>query len=658
MTSSIDTKVIANLRTLSIDMVEAANSGHPGLPLGAAPLMHCIWDCLKCNPKNPTWQNRDRFVLSAGHGSALLYSMLHLAGFDLPLDELKNFRQLNSKTPGHPEYGHTVGVEATTGPLGHGFAMGVGMAIAEKMLGAHYNRPGFDVVDNYTYAIVSDGDLMEGVSSEAASLAGTLGLGKLIYLYDDNKITIEGNTDIAFKEDVQERFNAYGWHTLRVDDSEDVQAIKAAIVKAQKVTDKPSIIIIKTHIGFASPKVDTSGVHGEPLGKDGVAKTKENLGFNPQEIFVVLDEVKEYFDAKNQRLAKEEKSWQELFSNYKKEYPELAVELQARLQDDVCLAKDYFADAFKNVAQTATREASGVIMQKLAKLLPAFVGGSADLAPSNKTYLDGFGDFSDKSPQGRNIHFGVREHAMGAVVNGMALYGGFVPYCATFLVFADFLRPAMRLAALMGIKAVFVLTHDSIAVGEDGPTHQPIEHLASLRIIPNLTVLRPADALETVQAWRLAVNAKNPTALILTRQKLPVLHDYADKIMNCVQQGGYIINAVDAPAVTLLATGSEVNLALDAQSQLQKLGINANVVSMPSTELFEMQPLEYKKSVLPEKLPVLAIEAGVSFGWEKYADDVVAIDSFGASGPGSKVYAQFGFNVDNVVEKVINLIKK
>lgn len=660
----LDEKIITTLRMLSVDAVEKAKSGHPGMPLGAAPLIYAIWNnFLNYNPKNPQWENRDRFVLSAGHGSALLYSMLHLSGYDLSLEDLKNFRQWGSKTPGHPEYGHTAGVEATTGPLGHGFAAGIGMALAEKMLAAQYNKPSYEIIDHYVYGIVSDGDLMEGVASEAASLAGTMGLGKVIYLYDDNNITIEGKTDLAFTEDVQKRFDAYGWQTIKVDNAEDIEKITSAIEQAKKEQNKPSLILVKTHIGFGSPKADSPSAHGEPLGKEAIEKTKEHYGVNGQEAFTVDDEVKEYFAAKSQELEKREEAWQDLFFAYKKKYPLLASELEDRWAGKFEVKKGYITDAFKDVIATSTREASGVVLQTLAELLPALCGGSADLATSNKTYINNAGSFSKENPAGRNIHFGVREQAMTGIVNGVALHGGFIPYGATFLVFADFMRPAIRLAALMGIHSIFILTHDSISVGEDGPTHQPIEQIMSLRIIPDLLVLRPADALETKAAWRIAINSKKPTALILTRQKLPVLHEYADQIASGVEKGGYVIKAEKGSAldIILLATGSEVTLALDAQKALLDENIQARVVSLPSWRLFDSQEKKYQQSVLMPKVPVVAIEAGTPIGWSRYTgceDNVVGIDHFGASAPGSEVYDKFGFNVHNIVAKVKQVLGK
>lgn len=661
--NNIDKKAITTIRTLSIDAVEQANSGHPGLPLGTAPLAYTLWDkIMKHNPKNPAWLNRDRFVLSPGHGSALLYSLLHLTGYDLSLEEVKAFRQLDSKTPGHPEYGHTPGVEATTGPLGHGFAMGVGMAIAETALAAKYNQPNFPLINHYTYALVSDGDLMEGVSAEAASLAGTMQLGKLIYLYDDNHITIEGTTDIAFTENVQARFEAYGWQVLRVDNSEDIATLINNIELAKQELTKPSLIIVRTHIGFASPKQDTPSAHGEPLGKANIITTKQALGVEDLTPFYIPQEVQAYFASRLPAHAQQEQDWQDLFASYTNNYPTQAQELQNQLQgtipaDLALILNKLFIDK----TSSATRDASGEILQLLAQKIPALIGGSADLGPSNKTLLKGFGDFSALTPTGRNLHFGVREHAMGAIVNGIALHGGFIPYCATFLVFVDFMRPALRLAALMGIHSIFVLTHDSIAVGEDGPTHQPVEQTMSLRIIPNLDVLRPADALETVEAWHLAVSKKRPVALLLTRQKLPVLATNQEQITLGVTKGAYKLTNATNPEITILASGSEVHLALAGAELLNAVGIVAQVVSMPCWEYFEQQSPAYKAAIIPANIPTMAIEAGVTLGWSKYTknhEHILGIDTFGASGPGDKIYAKFGFTAQAVFELAKKILKK
>lgn len=653
----IDQACVNTLRFLAADQVEKAKSGHPGFPLGTAPLMYTIWDrFMNYNPANPNWFNRDRFILSPGHGSALLYAILHLAGYNLSLDELKNFRQWGSKTPGHPEYGMTPGVDVSTGPLGHGFAMGVGFAIAEAMLGAQYNKPDFPVVNHYTYGLTSDGDLMEGVASEAASLAGTLGLGKLIYLYDDNKITIEGTTDIAFTEDVEARFKAYGWQVLRVADSEDVDAMEAAIKEAQADTMHPSLIIVRTHIGFGSPKQDSPSCHGEPLGGEALAATKEKAGWT-NEMFYVPSEVKEHFDAKQAGCAAGEASWNALMDDYKMVYPELAAELASRMAGEVNVDLEALEALFKDTAKNATREASGDVIQALAAQLPALVGGSADLGPSNKTIMKKEGFFSKLDRKGRNIHFGVREHAMGTVLNGISLHGGFIPFGGTFLVFADFMRPTIRMAALMGIQAIFVLTHDSIALGEDGPTHQPIETTMGLRLIPNVSVYRPADALETAVAWQQAVLNKNtPTCLLLSRQKLPVLHDYAAVVHENAHKGAYVLSPAKAEAkAVLIATGSEVQLALAAQAKLAEEGVDVSVVSMPSWDAFDAQSEEYKASVLPAGVTKFAVEAGVPYGWSRYTGsekNVLGITTFGASAPGDVMMEKYGFTVENLVAKV------
>ncbi|MEG2068922.1 MAG: transketolase [Acidaminococcaceae bacterium] len=662
---TIDQTAVNTLRFLSVDAVEKANSGHPGFPLGTAPLMYTLWDrFINYNPQDPHWFNRDRFILSPGHGSALLYSMLHLAGFDLSLDEIKKFRQWGSKTPGHPEYGHTAGVEASTGPLGHGFAMGVGFAIAETMLAAQYNQKDFEVINHYTYGLTSDGDLMEGVASEAASLAGTLGLGKLIYLYDDNKITIEGSTDIAFNEDVAARFIAYGWQVLRVASSEDIEGIAEAVRQAQQDTTHPSLIIIHTHIGFGSPKQDSPAAHGEPLGAEALAKTKEAAGWPMGKSFYVPETVKTHFNAKRDICAKKQKTWEALMADYAVVYPELATELTARIAGEAMVNLGGLEKVFNDVAKTSTREASGEILQKLAMQLPGLVGGSADLGPSNKTTIKGGGFYSVTERSGKNIHFGVREHAMGKIVNGMALHGGFIPYGGTFLVFADFMRPAVRMAALMGIRAIFVFTHDSIALGEDGPTHQPIEQTMSLRMIPGLSVFRPADALETATAWQAAVlNSNKPTALLLSRQKLTVLHEYKAIIHKNASKGGYILNAGKSTCqldAVLLATGSEVHLALAAQKVLAEEAINVSVVSLPSWDHYDAQSKKYKETVMPSGVPRIAVEAGVSFGWSRYTgneNNIIGIDKFGASAPGDVVYEKYGFTVKNVVAKVKHVLK-
>ena len=659
---TIDQVAVNTLRFLSIDEVEKAKSGHPGFPLGTAPLMYTVWDrFMNYNPKDPNWFNRDRFILSPGHGSALYYAMLHLAGYDVSIEQLKNFRQWGSITPGHPEYGVTPGVDASTGPLGHGFAMGVGFAIAETMLAAKYNKPGFEVVNHYTYGLTSDGDQMEGVASEAASLAGTLGLGKLIYLYDDNHITIEGDTEIAFREDVGKRFEAYGWQVLRVADSEDIDALENAIKEAKADTEHPSLITVRTHIGYGSPKQDNASCHGEPLGAEGVAKTKEAADWPVGQSFYVPVTVRKHFDDKLAACAEKQAAWEALLADYKVVYPELGNELEERIKGDVLVSRSDLEAVFNDIEGISTREAGGEVLQKLSMQLPQLVGGSADLGPSNKTVMKTCGYYSKDDRTGRNIHFGVREHAMGKALNGIALHGGFIPFGGTFLVFADFMRPAVRMAALMGLRSIFVFTHDSIAVGEDGPTHQPVEHAMSLRVIPNLCVIRPADALETAMAWQTAcLNQHKPTALLLSRQKLPVLHKYAAVIHDNAGKGAYVLDAGQGEAkAVIIATGSEVHLALEAQAKLAEEGICVSVVSMPSWDMFEMQSEEYKKSVLPEGLPKVAVEAGVTLGWSRYTgseDNVIGINKFGASAPGGTVMKEYGFTAENVAAKVKSLL--
>ncbi len=659
---TIDQVAVNTLRFLSIDEVEKAKSGHPGFPLGTAPLMYTVWDrFMNYNPKDPNWFNRDRFILSPGHGSALYYAMLHLAGYDVSIEQLKNFRQWGSITPGHPEYGVTPGVDASTGPLGHGFAMGVGFAIAETMLAAKYNKPGFEVVNHYTYGLTSDGDQMEGVASEAASLAGTLGLGKLIYLYDDNHITIEGDTEIAFREDVGKRFEAYGWQVLRVADSEDIDALENAIKEAKADTEHPSLIIVRTHIGYGSPKQDNASCHGEPLGAEGVAKTKEAADWPVGQSFYVPVTVRKHFDDKLAACAEKQAAWEALLADYKVVYPELGKELEERIKGDVLVSRSDLEAVFNDIEGISTREAGGEVLQKLSMQLPQLVGGSADLGPSNKTVMKTCGYYSKDDRTGRNIHFGVREHAMGKALNGIALHGGFIPFGGTFLVFADFMRPAVRMAALMGLRSIFIFTHDSIAVGEDGPTHQPVEHAMSLRVIPNLCVIRPADALETAMAWQTAcLNQHKPTALLLSRQKLPVLHKYAAVIHDNAGKGAYVLDAGQGEAkAVIIATGSEVHLALEAQAKLAEEGICVSVVSMPSWDMFEMQSEEYKKSVLPEGLPKVAVEAGVTLGWSRYTgseDNVIGINKFGASAPGGTVMKEYGFTAENVAAKVKSLL--
>ncbi|RMG49902.1 MAG: transketolase [Acidobacteria bacterium] len=660
--NEVDRQCVNTLRFLAVDAVESARSGHPGLPLGAAPMAYVLWDrFLRHNPTHPSWFNRDRFILSAGHGSALLYALLHLTGYDLPLEELQRFRQWGSRTPGHPEYGHTPGVEATTSPLGQGFAMGVGMAVAERFLATCFNRPGFPIVDHHTYALVSDGDLMEGISSEAASLAGTLGLGKLVYLYDDNHISIEGETDIAFTENVKRRFEAYGWQVLRVADGNDLAAIERAIDAARAERARPSLIIVRTHIGYGSPKQDMAAAHGEPLGPDAVRATKEALGWPLDLPFYIPEEVRAHLGRARQRGAQQEAEWRTRVDAYGQEYPELAAQLIQLMRGEFPPDWDMGLPVFHSEeGPLATRSASGKIMNALAERLHHFIGGSADLAPSTKTLLIGYGDLGFDQACARNIHFGVREHAMGAIVNGMALHG-IIPYGATFLVFSDYMRPTIRLAALMQTHSIFIFTHDSIGLGEDGPTHQPVEQVMSLRLIPGLTVLRPADANETTVAWRLAIERRRPVALVLTRQKLPVLDPARFPIAEGVPRGSYVLAEATegAPDIVLMATGSEVHLILAAREALHAQGIRARVVSMPSWELFDEQVPEYRHYVLPSHVPKLAVEAGTPRGWRDYVGatgDVIGVDRFGASAPGHVVLEKLGFTVEHVVERARALV--
>ena len=656
--SPLDRLCANTLRMLAADGVQKAKSGHPGMPMGMADAAYVLWTrFLKHNPANPHWPDRDRFVLSAGHGSMLLYALLHLTGYDLPLEELMNFRQWGSRTPGHPEYGLTPGVEVTSGPLGQGFAVGVGMALAERWLAARFNRPGFPIVDHFTYAIVSDGDLMEGISHEAASLAGHLGLSKLIYLYDDNGISIDGPTSLTFTEDVLARFTAYGWHVQRVD-GHDPAAVEAAIRAAQAETERPSLIACRTHIGFGSPhKQDTAGVHGAPLGEEELRLTKENLGWPQEPPFFIPEQVLPVFRAAREQGAAREQAWHELFARYQEAYPDLAAEFQRVMAGELPDGWEAALPTFTpDDGPLATRAASGIILNAIASAVPELLGGSADLHPSNKTYLKAYaaiqrGDFS-----GRNLHFGVREHCMGGVLNGLALHGGIIPYGGTFLVFSDYMRPSIRLAAMMGAHVIYVFTHDSIGVGEDGPTHQPVEQLASLRAVPELTVIRPADARETVEAWRVALKHRHgPVALALTRQSLPVLSTTVDQ-REGVARGAYVLADVSAPDVVLIGTGSEVHVALAARELLAERGVAARVVSMPSWELFDAQPQEYREAVLPPSLPRVAVEAGVSLGWHKYVGSdgaIVAVDRFGASAPYKVVMQHYGITAEHVAERAL-----
>ncbi|MCR4408261.1 MAG: transketolase [Anaerolineae bacterium] len=664
--NDLDYLCINTIRMLAIDGIQKANSGHPGMPMGTADMAYVLWtQFLKHNPANPSWPDRDRFVLSAGHGSMLLYSLLHLTGYDLPLDELKNFRQWGSRTPGHPEHGLAPGVEVTTGPLGQGFATGVGMAIAERFLAAHFNRPGHTIVDHFTYAIVSDGDLMEGVSHEAASLAGHLRLGKLIYLYDDNDISIEGSTDLTFTEDVGARFQAYGWHVQYVD-GYDLRAIADAIRAAQAETTRPSLIIARTHIGFGSPhKQDTAEVHGAPLGEEEVRLTKQNLGWPEEPPFFIPDQALVHFRQAVKRGHDWEADWQKRFEAYAAAYPDLAAEWQMIMNGELPPGWDADLPVFKpEDGPIATRVASGKTLNALAPRLPTLIGGSADLAPSNNTYLKGLGDFAADTPHGRNLHFGVREHVMGAILNGLALHGGVIPYGGTFLVFSDYMRPAIRLAAMMELPVVYVFTHDSIGIGEDGPTHQPIEQLASLRAVPGLTVIRPADANETVEAWRVALTRRQgPVALALTRQSLPTLDRTKLAPADALARGAYILAEAesDQPEIIIIASGSEVHVALGARELLARRGVAARVVNMPSWELFERQPQDYRDAVLPPAITArLAVEAGVAQGWHRYvgpAGDVVSIERFGASAPYKVLWEKFGFTAENVAARALALLE-
>jgi transketolase len=664
--NGIDVLAVNTIRMLAADAVQQAKSGHPGMPLGAAPMAYVLWTrFMRFNPGNPRWFNRDRFILSAGHGSALLYAMLHLLGYDISLDDLKQFRQWGSKTPGHPEYNVGVGVECTTGPLGQGFAMGVGMAIAERFLAARYNRPDYPVIDHYTYAIVSDGDLMEGISSEAASLAGHLGLGKLIYLYDDNRISIEGSTSLTFTEDVGKRFEAYGWHVVGVEDGNDLGSIEDAIRRAKSETDKPSLIMVRTHIGFGSPKQDSASAHGEPLGEEALAATKAHFGWPQDQRFYVPEAVRQHFQDVRGMASRGEPEWVNLFEGYKNAHPDAAEELQTAMNG--ALPSDW-AEAIPTFESTdapiATRSASGKVLNAIAHKLPTLIGGSADLAPSNKTLISGSHDQERSTPAGRNMRFGVREHAMGAILNGLALHGGVIPYGGTFLIFSDYMKPALRLAALQKLHVIYVFTHDSLAVGEDGPTHQPVEQLAALRAIPNFTVIRPADANETAAAWKVAVEAEGPVALILTRQNLPILPETCGGAAKELARGAYVIAGAPGQAdVLLIATGSEVALALKARKILEAShGVKATVVSMPSWELFQRQPQAYRESILPPAVKArLSIEAGSSMGWAAWTGcwgDAISVNRFGSSSPGSEVMERYGFNVSHIVQRALDVLDK
>jgi len=659
--TALDDLCINTIRFLSVDAVQQANSGHPGMPMGAAPMAYVLWTrFLRHSPRNPGWPDRDRFVLSAGHGSMLLYSLLHLSGYDLSLDDIKNFRQWGSKTPGHPEYGDTPGVETTTGPLGQGFAMGVGMAIAERHLAARFNKPGRDLVNHYTYGIVSDGDLMEGISHEAASLAGHLKLGKLIYLYDDNKICIEGKCDLAFNDDTLKRFDSYGWHVQQVADGNDLGAIENALEAARSESDRPSLIAVRTTIGFGSPnRQDTSKAHGEPLGADEVELTKKNLGWPLEPLFHIPAEVKAHFGKSVDRGLELEQQWTDTLRNYINDFPELGDKFEKQLKGE--LPPGWESDIPEFPADPkgkATRVISGQVLNAIAKNVPALMGGSADLAPSNKTMIDGESAFQADSLDQRNLHFGVREFGMTAVLNGMALHGGLIPYGGTFLIFSDYMRPAIRLAALMKQHVIYVLTHDSIGLGEDGPTHQPIEHLASLRAMPNLTVMRPADANETAEAWKFALkNSDGPTVLALTRQSVPTLDRTVYSPASNLHKGGYILKETEStPDAIIMASGSEIKLALEAAETLARENIGARVVCMPCWELFDKQSGEYRDSVLPADVQNrVAIEAGATQGWHKYVGmngTVIGLDHFGASAPMKDLFTNFGITAEAVVKAV------
>ena len=681
-TLKLDQLAINTIRFLSVDAIQKADSGHPGLPLGAAPMAYVIWArYLRHNPSHPLWFNRDRFVLSAGHGSMLLYSLLHLTGYDLPMEQIQKFRQFGSITPGHPERVLTPGVETTTGPLGQGFGNGVGMAIAEAYLAARYNRPGFEIINHFTYGMVSDGDLMEGIASEAASLAGHLKLGKLIYLYDDNHITLSASTQLTFTEDKVKRFDAYGWHTQSIEDGNDLEAIDHAINEARLETQRPSIILIRTHIGFGSPdKHDTFGVHGSALGEEEVKKTKENLGWPQEPSFYIPDEVSKYFRQALERGRVNESEWNSLLTGYSKLFPEPTTELRKIMNGE--LPQDWDKDIPQFPADAkgmSTRVASGKVLQSVWRNLPSLIGGAADLNPSTNTQLKEAGDFENPimavgdlqgsaggewSYAGRNINFGVREHAMGAILSGLASTG-LIPFGGTFLTFSDYMRPAIRLAALMEIHVIYVFTHDSIAMGEDGPSHQPIEHITCLRAIPHLIVIRPCDANETVVAWRIAIEIKgHPVALILSRQNVPTLNRQQLTSADGLRNGAYILSdSPDSnPQMILIATGSEVSLILAAQQKLQEQNIQVRVVSMPSWELFEAQSQDYRNMVLPPSVQLrLAVEAGATLAWYKYIGvygDVMGIDRFGASAPGPKLMTEYGFTVDNICNRAIALLKK
>ncbi|MBU4344675.1 MAG: transketolase [Proteobacteria bacterium] len=661
--SELDELCVNTIRALSMDAVQKANSGHPGAPMGLAAAGYVLWTrILKHNPDNPDWLDRDRFVLSGGHASMLLYSLLYLSGYDLSLDAIKNFRQMGSKTPGHPEFGHTPGVETTTGPLGQGFANAVGMAMAERHLAATYNRTDCEIVDHHTFVMCGDGDMMEGITSEAASLAGHLGLSRLICIYDDNKISIEGGTDISFTEDVAQRFKAYNWDVRKVDDGNDLNAIYKAVIEAKEETDKPSLIMLRTHIAFGSPnKQDSADAHGAPLGEEEVRLAKQRLGFPESDTFYVPEQVLDIFKKYTAGGKEAESKWRDRFEIYKDKYSDLAERwtdaVSGRLKDGWDAELPHFEGSI------ATRAASGKALNAIAEKVASLVGGSADLAPSNKTIIESSHDFQKNMYDGRNIRFGVREHAMGAILSGMAIHKGLRPYGGTFLVFADYMRPSIRLACMMKLPVIYIFTHDSIAVGEDGPTHQPVEHIAGLRAIPGLTVIRPADAVETAEAWRIAMKSVNgPVALILSRQKLPVLDRSRYGLAEGLANGAYILSDSEGkPDIILIASGSEVHITLTAAGILADQGVSVRVVNMPSWELFEKMPQEYKdKILLPDVEKRIAVEAGIPMGWERYVGSggaIIGITGFGVSAPGGLVMEKFGFTSENIVEKAIELLK-
>lgn len=659
-------KSIDTVRVLAADAVQKANSGHPGTPMALAPLGHLLWsEVMHYNPQNPEWANRDRFVLSCGHACMLQYSYLYLTGYEITLNDIENFRQLHSITAGHPEYGLTPGIEVTTGPLGQGFANGVGMAIAQQYMAKRYNRPDFNIFDYKIYAICSDGDIMEGVSAEAASLAGHLGLGNMIYFYDSNHITIEGSTDLAFDEDVAKRFEAYGWHVQDLPDINDLEALSVAIRNAQEETGRPSLIKVRSHIGYGSPnKNDSASAHGSPLGKDEVRLVKENFGFDPEKSFVVPQDVLDFYHKAGLKSSKNEDEWNELFKNYKNKYPDLAEEYELISSGKLPQGWEEKLPVFEPDEDMATRKASGKTLNAIAEYFPQLIGGSADLSPSTNTVLEAYQSFSAKNRDGRNFHFGIREHAMGAVLNGMALSHYLIPYGATFLIFSDYMRPPLRLAAIMKIRQIMVFTHDSIGLGEDGTTHQPVEQLIGLRTVPNMTVIRPADANETTHAWRVAIEHKDgPVAIALTRQEIPVIdqNKYADA--KNLEKGAYILSDSEGePDIILIASGSEVHLILQAQEELKKNQINARVVSMPSWNLFDQQTAAYKEKVFPKNIRKrLAVEAGSSIGWMKYTTDdgdVIGIDKFGESAPAEEIMKEYGFSIENIVKKSIALFSK